>query len=100
MSADVVPVIDVGPFLSNSPAGRRSIPQAVARSCEGIGFFTIVGHGVDPELIRAAAGVAGSGYRADPAANWEPSPASDISSESPASLSRALPPKPPELRGA
>jgi len=58
MSADVVPVIDIGPFLSNSPAGRRSIPQAVARACEGIGFFTIVGHDVDPELIRASAGVA------------------------------------------
>jgi isopenicillin N synthase-like dioxygenase len=58
MSADLVPVIDIGPFLAHDPAGRRSIPQAVAHACEGIGFFTITGHGVDPVLIGAATEVA------------------------------------------
>jgi isopenicillin N synthase-like dioxygenase len=58
MSDEIVPVIDIGPFLAGDPAGRKSIPQAIARACEEIGFFTIVGHGIDPELIGAATGAA------------------------------------------
>jgi isopenicillin N synthase-like dioxygenase len=58
MSADVVPIIDSGPFLAGDPEGRKSVPRAVARACEEIGFFTIVGHGVDPALIAAATGAA------------------------------------------
>jgi isopenicillin N synthase-like dioxygenase len=54
MNDGIVPVIDVGPFLRNDPEGRKSVPQAVARACEEIGFFTIVGHGIDPQLISAA----------------------------------------------
>jgi isopenicillin N synthase-like dioxygenase len=54
MSDDAVPVIDVGSFLAGDPAGREAIPQAIARACEGIGFFAIVGHGVDRDLILAA----------------------------------------------
>ncbi len=54
---DTVPVIDVGPFLRKESAGD-AVPAAIARACEDIGFFTIVGHGVDPVLadrILAAA---------------------------------------------
>jgi isopenicillin N synthase-like dioxygenase len=58
MGADVVPIVDIGPFLADDPIGRRSVPQAVARACEGVGFFTIMGHGVEPEMIRAADGAA------------------------------------------
>jgi isopenicillin N synthase-like dioxygenase len=58
MQAEAVPIINVGPFLANDPEGRRSVPKAVARACEEIGFFTIVGHGVDPDLIAAATGAA------------------------------------------
>ena len=58
MSHDVVPVIDIGPFLAGDAAGRKAIPQAIARACEGIGFFTIVEHGVDRDLILAATGAA------------------------------------------
>jgi isopenicillin N synthase-like dioxygenase len=54
MSGDTVPVIDIGPFLAGEPAGRKAIPQAIAGPCEGIGFFTIVGHRVDRNLIMAA----------------------------------------------
>jgi isopenicillin N synthase-like dioxygenase len=53
-----VPVIDIASFLATDPGGRRAIPQAVARACEEIGFFTIVGHGIDPGLITSAAGAA------------------------------------------
>jgi isopenicillin N synthase-like dioxygenase len=58
MSEEVVPIIDVGPFLAGDPVGRRAIPQAVARACEEIGFFTIVGHGIDPNTIGAATAAA------------------------------------------
>ncbi len=54
MSYDIVPVIDISPFLAGDPHGRASTPQAVARACEDIGFFTIVGHGVAPAVIAAA----------------------------------------------
>ena len=33
---------------------QPATPQAVARACEDIGFFTIVGHGVAPAVIAAA----------------------------------------------
>jgi isopenicillin N synthase-like dioxygenase len=54
MSDDAVPIIDVGPFLAGDPQSRISTPRAVARACEEIGFFTIIGHGVDPAVIAAA----------------------------------------------
>lgn len=52
-----VPVIDVGPFLRNEPGGR-AVPTAIARACEDIGFFTIVGHGVEPALAERIVGTA------------------------------------------
>jgi isopenicillin N synthase-like dioxygenase len=58
VSDSIVPVIDIQPFLVGDPAGRQSIPRAVARACEEIGFFTIIGHGVDPALIAAASSAA------------------------------------------
>jgi isopenicillin N synthase-like dioxygenase len=58
MSDTIVPVIDIGPFLAGDPAARQSVPQAVAGACEEIGFFTIVGHGIDSKLIDAATGAA------------------------------------------
>jgi isopenicillin N synthase-like dioxygenase len=48
---DTVPVIDIAPFLAGTPEGKRRVAQAVGRACEDIGFFTIVGHGVDPALV-------------------------------------------------
>jgi isopenicillin N synthase-like dioxygenase len=67
MSSEAVPVIDIGPFLAGDPAGRKSVPKAVARACEDIGFFTIVGHGIDPDLIQAATGAARQFFDLPPA---------------------------------
>jgi isopenicillin N synthase-like dioxygenase len=47
-----VPVIDVAPFLHGTPAERAAVARAIGRACEDIGFFTIVGHGVDAALVR------------------------------------------------
>ena len=46
-----IPVIDIGPFLSGDPAGSRAVAEAVRAACEGIGFFTIVGHRVPEALV-------------------------------------------------
>jgi isopenicillin N synthase-like dioxygenase len=47
-----VPVIDIAPF-SGGGAGRRAVVDAIARACEDVGFFGIVGHAVDDALIAA-----------------------------------------------
>lgn len=52
-----VPVIDLAPFLLGGAAAREAVARTVGRACEDIGFFTIVGHGVDPECVRAMADV-------------------------------------------
>ena len=46
-----VPLIDVAPLLTGGRAERLTVARAIGRACEDIGFFTIVGHGVDPGLI-------------------------------------------------
>lgn len=47
-----VPVIDVSPFLARTPSGERAVTRGVGQACEEIGFFTIVGHGVDRALVQ------------------------------------------------
>jgi isopenicillin N synthase-like dioxygenase len=48
-----VPVIDIAPFLAGTPEGKRAVAEQVGRACSEIGFLTIVGHGVPPELVRS-----------------------------------------------
>jgi isopenicillin N synthase-like dioxygenase len=51
MRADI-PVIDVAPFLAGSLAGKRTVARAMGEACMDLGFFSIVGHGVPPALMR------------------------------------------------
>lgn len=46
-----VPIIDIAPFASGSPAQRLSVARAVDQACRDIGFLVIAGHGVSPDLI-------------------------------------------------
>ena len=46
-----VPLIDIGPFRRGDPGGRHSVPAAVGAACSEIGFFTLAGHGISPDLI-------------------------------------------------
>ena len=48
----MVPVIDVAPLLAGAEAERRGVARAIGRACEDVGFFTIVGHGVEAALVR------------------------------------------------
>jgi isopenicillin N synthase-like dioxygenase len=46
-----VPVIDIAPYLAGTPEGKRRVVQQIGRACREVGFYVIVGHGVDPALI-------------------------------------------------
>lgn len=43
------PVIDIG-ALRDGGAGARPVAEAIDAACREVGFFSVVGHGVDPRL--------------------------------------------------
>ena len=49
----IVPVIDVSDFLAGTSEGVERVGREIARACEEIGFFQIVGHGVDESFIQS-----------------------------------------------
>ncbi len=49
---DIVPVIDIAPFLAGTPEGVATVAKEVAHACEEIGFFQITGYGVSEEFIQ------------------------------------------------
>ena len=50
---DRIPLIDIGAFLSGTPAGRAGVAAAVREAAEQIGFFAIEGHGVSRATMDA-----------------------------------------------
>lgn len=48
---DTVPIVDIGPFLTGSPADKKAIAELVDRTNREIGFLVITGHGFDLELL-------------------------------------------------
>ena len=50
---DRIPLIDIGAFLSGTPAGRAGVAAAVREAAEQIGFFAIEGHGVTRATMDA-----------------------------------------------
>lgn len=49
-----IPTIDLTPLREGDAAARAQIAREVGAACEQIGFFSIVGHGVNPEVIARA----------------------------------------------
>jgi isopenicillin N synthase-like dioxygenase len=49
-----IPVIDVAPFFSGDEADRKAVACAVDAACCDTGFFAIVGHGVDEQVMTRA----------------------------------------------
>jgi len=49
-SLNAIPVIDVAPLLSGTPAEARAVAHALGRACRDVGFFYVRGHGVAPDL--------------------------------------------------
>jgi isopenicillin N synthase-like dioxygenase len=54
----VVPVIDVGPALAGDRDGRAAAAAAIDEACRTSGFFAVVGHGIDREVIDLAVAAA------------------------------------------
>ena len=51
MTVTSIPTIDIAPYLDGSERERRRVADEINRTCEGIGFFFIKGHGVRQTLI-------------------------------------------------
>lgn len=49
-----VPLIDIGAFLSGDPTSISSSIVNVNEACVKHGFFLVINHGVDPDLIARA----------------------------------------------
>lgn len=52
MTSLSVPIIDLQPYFSGSPAGRAEVAKAVETACRDIGFLVITNHQIPPELIQ------------------------------------------------
>lgn len=48
---ELIPVLDVGPFLAQEPGALARLGQEVRQALEDIGFFFIKNHGLPQELI-------------------------------------------------
>jgi len=51
MSEYIIPVIDIGPLINGNADGEKEVARRIGEACRTIGFFYIVGHGVDPTVI-------------------------------------------------
>ena len=47
-----IPIIDVGPLLAGTREEARTVANSLGRACREVGFFYIVGHGVQPDLRK------------------------------------------------
>ncbi|SMF37352.1 Isopenicillin N synthase [Tistlia consotensis] len=54
---DAIPTIEVA-ALDGTAAERHACAEAIGRACREVGFFRIVGHGVEPALLQRAFAVA------------------------------------------
>jgi isopenicillin N synthase-like dioxygenase len=49
-----IPVIDISPLVRSSSSNEEvklDVSRAIRQACETVGFFQIVGHGVDQQLV-------------------------------------------------
>lgn len=51
---DEVPLIDVSSIFTKTGAGVREVADQIARACEDIGFFYVVGHSVPQDVMDGA----------------------------------------------
>lgn len=52
-----VPIIDISGLRSNDPPVIDKVDQQISEACEQWGFFYVINHGVDLELIQRATDV-------------------------------------------
>jgi len=51
-AAQMIPVIDYGPYLAGMPGALESVAAEVAHACQNVGFFYALNHGVADEVIE------------------------------------------------
>lgn len=56
--SSVIPVVDLSAFVDGPTDHRTAVGEAVDRACREVGFFQVVGHGVDAALIDDVRGAA------------------------------------------
>jgi isopenicillin N synthase-like dioxygenase len=42
----------LAPYFAGTPEGKRRVAAELGRACRDVGFYLIVGHGIDPRLIE------------------------------------------------
>ena len=52
MSTPSLPIIDIAALAGSDPAARRSVAMRIDRACREQGFFYVVGHGVEAQLVE------------------------------------------------
>ena len=50
---DSIPVIDIGAMFGEDRAAMELVAAEIDKACREIGFYRLIGHGVDQELIAA-----------------------------------------------
>lgn len=58
-----IPEIDISAYLNGDPEGTRRVSEEINRACVEIGFFTVVGHGVDQAQIDKTYEMASAFFR-------------------------------------
>ncbi len=53
-AAEIIPVIDYGPYFAGEPGALERLAGEVAHACENIGFFYALNHGVPDQLVDRA----------------------------------------------
>jgi isopenicillin N synthase-like dioxygenase len=48
-----MPVVDLASWRTGGPASRAEVARHVSTACSTLGFFQVIGHGVEPDLLGA-----------------------------------------------
>lgn len=51
-STDEIPVIDLAPAFGGDPESRQVVVEQIDHACRDVGFFVVVGHGIDLQLLE------------------------------------------------
>ncbi|MEM7790327.1 MAG: 2OG-Fe(II) oxygenase family protein [Verrucomicrobiota bacterium] len=64
-SPSSIPVIDMGPFLEGSEAGRKQVADEIYNAAHNVGFTYLTNFGMSPDMLEAAFTIAHSLFNSD-----------------------------------